>query len=455
MTKPTHAIVIGGSMAGLLTARVLSDYFDRVTLFERDVMGDAPESRKGQPQTHHLHALLANGSQIMADLFPGLLDELAAEGATISDWAESMRWYCLGGYRVPFTYGRRAVTMTRPLLEWRIRRRVAAIANITLRGGCGVAGLETTADRARVTGVRLASAGDAGEPIGADLVVDTSGRGSAAPRWLAALGYPAPPESQVRVNLAYASRAFRRAPDDPLASKWLLVTPEAPRERRGGAAAPVEGGRWVVTLGGWYGDHPPTDAEGFLAFARSLAAPDIADLIARSEPLGEIYAYKFPANLWRHYERLARFPEGYLVLGDAVCSFNPIYGQGMTSAAMQAAALGALLAERGGRIDRIARPFFRRAAQVIATPWQLAVGEDFRWPEASGPRPLGAGLLHRYVDLINRASHADPVVCQAFLDVMNLLAPPASLFAPRVLLRALRHGRRADPAPVRSRAALP
>lgn len=442
MAKAGHAIVIGGSLAGLLAARTLGEHFSQVTLIERDAMHDEPESRKGQPQTRHIHALLASGTAQLARMFPDLLDDLAAGGALVGDMAERMRWFTQGGYRQAFLYGRHGVMVSRPFLEWHVRRRVTALPNVTVRDQTSVAGLEATADGARVSGVRLANPGE-GQPaiIAADLVLDATGRGSALPRWLIALGYEAPPESEVKVNVGYATRFFRRDPADPLALSWMMITPDAPRERRSGFAFPMEGDRWVVTLGGWFGDYPPTDEEGFLAHARSLPCQDVADIIARSEPLTEIRPYRFPANQRRHYERLARFPEGMLALGDALCSFNPIYGQGMTSAALQAGALDALLAERGGDLDGIAMPFFKRAAKVIDIPWQLAVGEDFRFPEADGPRPPAAGLIHRYVDLVNRASHHDPVVCAAFLDVMNLLKPPASLFAPPVLLRTLRYGR--------------
>ena len=439
-----HAVVIGGSMAGLLTARVLSEQFAQVTVVERDEFTDTPEPRKGQPHIHHIHGLLASGTQLLHQLFPGLLDELTAEGAFVGDMGESMRWYCYGGYRIPITYGMKGITMSRPFLEWRVRRRVAGLPNVTLRGGRAAVGLEATADCARVTGVRLADEDGGEERLQADLVVDASGRGSASPRWLAAIGYQPPPESQVRINLGYATRILWRAPDDPLGHRWIMVTPEAPREQRTGLAFPIERGRWIVTLGGWYGDHPPTDELGFLAFARSLPAPDIADLLVQCAPLSGIRTYKFAANLRRHYERVNRFPEGYLVLGDAFCSFNPIYGQGMTSAAMQARTLAELLAEqRASGLEGLARAFFQRAAKVIDIPWQLAVGEDFRWPQAEGPRPAGVDMVNRYVELIHRASHHDPVVCQAFLDVMNLLQPLASLFSPPILSRAIRYGQEA------------
>jgi 2-polyprenyl-6-methoxyphenol hydroxylase-like FAD-dependent oxidoreductase len=255
----------------------------------------------------------------------------------------------------------------------------------------------------------------------------------------------------VRVDVGYATRTFRRDPADPRGRTWTLFTPEGPRETRFGGLFPIEGDRWIVSMGGWAGDHCPTDDAGFLAYARSLPAPEIAEIVARAEPLSPIVAYKFSSSLRRHYERLREFPEGYLVLGDAICSFNPTYGQGMTSAAMQAQALDALLTGsldaaqrlRRGRLDGIAPRFFARAAKVVDTPWQLAVGEDFRFPQTSGPKPAGVDLLNRYVAMVHRATHSDAEVTRAFLLVMSLLAPPASLMAPRILLRVLRAATRA------------
>jgi 2-polyprenyl-6-methoxyphenol hydroxylase-like FAD-dependent oxidoreductase len=449
MEQDTHAIVIGGSMAGLLAARVLSDHFTHVTIVERDPLRNTLEARKGQPQVRHLHALLGSGSQLLERFFPGLLDELSAGGAVVTDAGEAMRWYCLGGYRTRLTYGRKTVLASRTFLERCIRQRVASLPAVSFRDGCAVEGLAASPDRARITGVYLRPPGGEPELLQADLVIDASGRGAAAPRWLETLGYQAPPEQSVRVNVGYATQTLRRDPDDPVGNFWYFITPEAPAERRIGAVLPVDGERWIVTLGGWFGDHPPTDEAGFLSFARSLSAPDVADLIARCEPLDAIIPHRFPSSLWRHYEQLSSFPEGFLVLGDAICSFNPIYGQGMTSAAMQADVLDQILRGRAqGQWRGIARPYFQRVARVIAIPWQLAVGEDFRWPEAEGVKPAGAALVHRYTDMINRASHYDPVVGRAFLDVLNLLKPPTSLFAPKILLRAMHYGRRRTPASV-------
>jgi 2-polyprenyl-6-methoxyphenol hydroxylase-like FAD-dependent oxidoreductase len=223
----------------------------------------------------------------------------------------------------------------------------------------------------------------------------------------------------------------------------VIIAPQPPHHKRGGFVFPIEQDRWVVSLGGWLGDYPPTHEEGFLAFARSLAAPDIYNLIARLEPLSEIMPYRYSSSLRRHYEKLVRFPVGYLVAGDAICSFNPVYGQGMTSAAMQAAALDHTLCAQPDRAT-LAKSFFKEAAKVVDIPWQLAAGEDFQFPETVGPKPPGTEFVNAYVSRVHRATHNDPVVYRAFLEVMNLLKPPASLFHPRIVWRVLRHKQRAQ-----------
>ncbi|MFZ0546503.1 MAG: FAD-dependent monooxygenase [Candidatus Promineifilaceae bacterium] len=434
-----HAIVMGGSMAGLLAARVLSNHFAQVTILERDPVADRPEPRKGQPQARHLHGLLATGLQLITRYLPDLPQALAANGAIVTDFAESMRWYTYGGYRKRFNMGVEAAMMSRPLLEYLVRERVTGLPNVTLRDNSAVQQVMTTPDKDRITGVVLAQRDQGGEPVTleADLVVDSTGRGSRTPRLLEELGYDAPPESIVKIDVGYATRLFRRNPADPRGKNWFLITPEAPKESRFGGLFPIEGDRWICSMGGWLGDHAPLDGDNFLAFARSMPAPDIYDIISQAEPISDVIPHKFPHSLRRHYEKLDRFPEGFLVLGDAISSFNPTYGQGMTSAALQAAELDGLLAEKTSQ-EGIARAFFRRAAKVIDIPWQLAVGEDFRFPQTTGPKPAGTDFINRYVARVHRATLHDEVVGEAFLKVMNLMAPPPSLFHPRIVWRVLR-----------------
>ncbi len=438
-----HAIVIGGSMAGMLAARVLSDYFDRVTLIERDQLPDGAESRKGVPQGRHTHAILARGATILTEFFPDLRPSLIEGGAVPGDMGEA-RWYQYGGYKINFHSGMEGITMSRPFLDMHIRQRVLARPNVECRDGCAVDELVTDHTQKRVLGVRLRQHGElTAETLYADLVVDASGRGSAAPRWLERLGYGRPPETSVKINVGYATRIYRRDPTDPLANTLFLISPIPPHEKRMAVMFPIEGDRWIATLGGWCGDHAPDDEAGFNEYVRSLAAPDIYELIRRSEPLSDIMLHKFPANLRHHYERMRAFPDGLLVIGDAICSFNPIYGQGMTSSALQAQVLDRCLRERQtGDLNDMWRGFFREVANVVDIPWQLAAGEDFRYPEVEGVRPRGTALINAYVAQVHRAVHHDPVVFLAFLKVMNLIEPPTSLFHPNIVRRVLVHSLR-------------
>jgi 2-polyprenyl-6-methoxyphenol hydroxylase-like FAD-dependent oxidoreductase len=433
ITHAKHALVIGGSVAGLFAARVLSDNFEQVTILERDPVRDVPESRKGQPQTVHLHGLLAQGLDIIKRFFPGIEDSLLDGGALLGDIAEKIRWHQFGGYKIQFPSRLIGITMSRPFLEWHIRQRVLALPNVTLRSACAVQGLLTTPDQKQVTGVQLIDrlSGDQTQSLAADLVIDASGRGSSAPKWLEELGYAKPPEEEVKIKFGYATRIYRRDPQDQFS---VMISAEPPTGKRGTYLFPIEGDRWIVTAGGYLGDYPPTDEAGFLEFVRGLAAPDIYNIISRAEPLSEIHAYKYPASLRRHYEMLRSFPEGYLVLGDAIASFNPIYGQGMTSAAMQAQALDDILKKRSS-LQGFWRPFFQQAAKVVNIPWQLAVGEDFRYPETEGRKSILTDILNRYVLRVHTATHYDSVVYAQFLRVMNLMDPPMSLFSPKIIWR--------------------
>ncbi len=425
------AVVIGGSMVGLLTARVLSNHYGQVILLERDKIND-------QPQTRHLHALLTKGLETMLAYFPTLVDELTDGGAIITDIGQALRWHAFGGYRGQFPSGMMGALMSRPFLEWQIRRQVVALPNVQMIDECAVEGLVWNGDRSRVTGVTMQRRnGDQGvTTLTADLVVDASGRASASPKWLAAGGYAQPTESFVKVNVGYATRTYRRKPGDLEGAEFLIIAADPPHGKRTGLFLPMEGDRWGCTLGGWSGDHPPLDEAGFMAFAESLPAPDLHTILKRLEPLSESIPHKFPGSLRRHYEKLKRFPEGYLVLGDAICSFNPVYGQGMTSAMLQAAALDQLLSGRPA-LTGLWRDFFKTAAQVVEIPWQSAVGEDFRYPETEGKKPAGIALLNAYVPKVHQATHDDPTVYAAFLKVINLMATPMSLFHPNILWRVL------------------
>ena len=434
-----HAVVIGCSLAGLFAARVLSDHFERVTIIERDPVNDHPESRKGQPQTRHLHGLLAEGFRIMKGFFPDLEQELAKGGAIITDMGEAIRWYHFDGYKTQFTSGLVAVSVSRTFLEWHVRRSVMALPNVTIQSACTVRGLVANDEQTQILGIQVMTGNDRtdGTTVNADLVVDTGGRGSSAGKWLDRLGFGCPQEEEIKVGVGYATRLYRRKPNDLVGAQLVMISPTPPNQKHMTFLFPVEDDRWIVAAGGWFGEHPPTDEARYLEFIRGLPVSDIYDVISQAEPLSDIFTYKFPSSLRRRYEKLSRFPERYLVLGDAVASFNPIYGQGMTSAAMQAKVLDALLRQQD-TLTGLWKPFFQRVAKVVDIPWQMAAGEDFRYPETVGNKPVATDFINAYLSKVHRATQHDTVVYSQFLKVMNLMAPPTSLMHPKIVWRVMR-----------------
>ena len=435
-----HALVIGSSMAGLFAARVLSDHFEQVTLLERDAVEDQPESRRAQPQTRHLHGVLTRGLLIIQELFPGLDKTLVEGGAIIDDAGEAMRWYQFDGFKVQGPTGIHGILVSRPFLEWHIRRRVLSLPNVSLKPSCSVSEPILSADKKSIVGVKVGpqEKGGTGESLSADLTIDASGRGSSTPVWLKRLGFDPPIEREVKVRVGYSTRLYERHPDHLKGARLLMISPTPPVGKRLTYLFPIEADRWIVTAGGWAGDYPPSDEQGFLEFIRTLPVPDIYNILTKAKPLSDIITYRFPSSLRRHYENVKNFPSGYLVMGDAIASFNPVYGQGMSSAAMQAQVLKDELGRE--RTNGMWQSYFRNIAAVIEQPWKVSVGEDFRYPETEGEKPIAINLINTYVAMIHRATQKDPMVHKQFLKVMNLINSPASLMHPRIFWRVMRHG---------------
>lgn len=441
MTRPAHrrhAVVVGGSMAGLLAARVLADNFDRVTVLERDRLPEGPDARKGTPQARHIHVLLTAGRRALENLFPGLMSELVAAGAEDYDAIGDVEWLSAAGPMARFSSEVRQLGASRDLIEWGVRRRVLGDPRVTVRQGVDVSAVRLDAAGRRVVGLTISDRTTAAtEELAADLVVDAAGRGSRTPQWLQSLGFPAPRETTIDGFLGYASRMVR--PPANLTRDWkgLYVQCAPPVRKRGGVIATVEGGRWVVTLAGGGKDYPPTDEEGFRAFARSLADPRFAEAYESSEPLTDIVGTKTTVNRVRHYEELTQRPEGLLVIGDAACAFNPVYGQGMSAAAVGATLLHDCLTERTHSPDGLAADFQKRLARANTRPWLLATGEDYRYREAEGP-PAGrvTRLMHRYLDRVFAVATRVPSVRVRLTEVIHLVRPPESLFHPGVMARA-------------------
>ena len=435
-----HALVIGASVAGLVAARALADSYERVTVIDRDILPRDPQPRRGTPQSRQAHALLTRGRAALDELFPGFSDEMIAAGGVPGDSQGDFRWY-LDGYPLrPTKSGLTAIALSRPAVEHLIRARVAALPGIDIIDSTEVLGLLTD-DSLRVTGVQVRgrTPGVAESAIAADLVVDATGRGSRARRWIEDLGYPTPVRSEVRIDVAYVSRHYRGDPQR-LDGRLGAYALQYPGQLRGGSVLRQEGDRFIVTLAGLLGEDPPTGDAEMLAFAESLPTADIAEVIRSAKPLDEPVKMRYPASVRNRYENLDRYLDGFLVVGDALCSFNPVYAQGMTVAALEALLLRKLLAD--GTRD-LPRRFFRAAAKLINIPWSLAVGGDLRFPQVEGARRPTDRLINKYLARYRAAASVDARLGTTFLRVGNLLDPPARLLSPGHVIRVLRSAKKA------------
>jgi 2-polyprenyl-6-methoxyphenol hydroxylase-like FAD-dependent oxidoreductase len=444
MRRPDgHAVVLGGGIAGLLAARVLADAYERVTVVERDTLPPAGEGRRGVPQGRHTHLLMPRGMEVVEGMFPGFADDLVAAGGVRVEPLADFRLQVNGHVLRQAPAGATAVQASRPFLEGAVRDRVLRLAGVDVVTGCDAVGLVAGDTPGTVNGARIVrrAPGSAGETLAADLVVDAMGRGGRTPTWLADLGYPGPPEDEFPVDVGYATRCLRLEASDSRRLEAAVGVGAVPGRPRGMMMLEVEGGRRMLTLLGVGPSHrPPTDPDAFLAFAATVAPPDVLAAIGRAESIGRISAYRYPSYLRRHYQRLRRFPDGLLVTGDALCSFSPVYAQGMTVAALEAEALRRCLeAGPGG----LARRFFRATSRIVADPWRAAVASDLALPEVAGRRGVAVRLQNAYLErVLAAAEHDDAVACQ-FMRVTGMLDPPARLFRPSVLRRVLGGGPRA------------
>jgi 2-polyprenyl-6-methoxyphenol hydroxylase-like FAD-dependent oxidoreductase len=445
-TNTDQAVVLGGSMAGLLAARVLSERFQRVVVIERDALPPAGQHRRGVPHDRHVHALHPRGLEILNELFPGFSTTLAASGAVLCDILGDTRWQLSGSQLRRARTGLAALFSSRPFLEGHIRAMVQQLPGVRFLQESSICGLTVTPDKRVVAGVQVRGPDGLSSQVAGGLVVDATGRGSRTPAWLAELGYSRPAEERVEIGLGYATRLYRLQPG-ALGGDQAILTAGTLANSRAGALAVTEGGRHILTVAGICGDFPPTDPAGFDEFVAGLPMPDIAKAIAGADPLDDPVPFRFPASVRRRYERLAAFPAGLLVIGDAVCSFNPIYGQGMTVAAAEAMTLRALLA-RDALPD--ARRYFRAIAAAIDVPWDIAVSADLAFPQVPGKRSAKVRLVNAYLPRLHAAAAHDEALAASMIRVIGLKDRPEGLLRPDRVLRVLRgnlvNGKRPSPA---------
>jgi 2-polyprenyl-6-methoxyphenol hydroxylase-like FAD-dependent oxidoreductase len=434
-----QAVVVGAGMAGLTAARSLADFFERVIILENDALPNEAAHRPGTPQSRHLHGLLAGGLQALSRLFPGFEDSLSRTGAVRLRMGYDYRLERPGYDPFPQRdLGVSVFSMTRPLLEFTVRKRLGEFRNIELRESCRAQEFIPAPDNGAVTAVRCRNSDRGSETLPADLVIDASGHGGLTLTLLRSMGWPLPEETSIGVDIGYATAVFDVPEDAPPDWMGAATLPSYPDNKRAGLILPVESKLWILTLGGRYDEKPPADWDGFLTFARRLRTPTVHNAIRRAKPSSEIAQFGFKASCWRHFERLEKFPRALLPFGDAICRFNPIYGQGMSVAALEAVALHRLLTARSAESDgdeKLAREFFAEAEKLIDTPWSAAAIPDFIDPRTEGQRPSDFENSLKFSAALLKLAAEDAAVHKLFIEVQSLLKPRSAYRDPELVRR--------------------
>ena len=437
----SHAVVIGAGMGGLAAAAALSGHFERVTVLDRDSLPQAPSHRSGTPQSRHLHVLLAGGLQAFCELLPGFEDDLVRAGAIPLRGGLDVRTERPGFDPFPARdVNIRLYAISRPLLEFTVRERLREKKNVEIRSSVRVIEIVPSADASRATGIRFVDEGGEAGLLNSDLVIDSSGRGMPTIAFLQTTGRKEPQETQIGVNVGYTTARYRIPRDRSSTWKAVLHIGEAPATSRGALLYPMEEDQWILALGGRGDEKPPGDEAGFLNWARLLRTPTIFDAISGAERIGELVRYSFPKSVRRHFARLPTFPSGLLPLGDAICVFNPIYGQGMSVAAQEAVLLRRLLGQSSTAADlsaQLAADFFTEVETILETPWAMAALPDLVYPSATGDRPKDFAQTLQFGAAVTRLAAREPDVHKVMLEVANLLRPRSAYREPDLMRRVL------------------
>jgi 2-polyprenyl-6-methoxyphenol hydroxylase-like FAD-dependent oxidoreductase len=442
--KTNHVVVIGGGIGGMCAARVLSDRFERVTLVERDELPEGATHRKGVPQSHHPHGLLDRGRRELSALFPGLDDSIRERGGHDMDAGLELATLNPEGWATRRRSGHQMLFASRLLIESVIRDRVKKDPRINFVQGTEVTALLFTPGATpRVTGVEIRKVGDRSvSRLQADLVVDCSGRSSRASAWLVGLGYPEVELEVVDAQAGYSTGWYQMPPADRRPANWwwkgIFLNPSAKPKRDEdyyfALILPIEGDRFLLTLASWGGRTLPADHKSFAALCGRLRSPIVAEALAISKPISAIYHRKGMQNVWKHYEQW-RGPAGFVSMADAVCGFNPVYAQGMTSAAVCSRILGTVAGEMDPGDSIFPATFYQRQAEFVRQPWDLSVARD---RQALGQSDGSAGAMGGEVwDRVMREGAGVPVIADAVFDVINLNRTAQSLRADSEFLAAV------------------
>jgi 2-polyprenyl-6-methoxyphenol hydroxylase-like FAD-dependent oxidoreductase len=434
-----RAVVIGAGMGGLSAAGALAKYFERVDILERDRLTASAVSRSGTSQDRHPHGLLAGGLRALDEIFPGYKRDLAAAGAVPVRFARDVQLERPDvGVLPKRDFGIQLLCATRPLIELVLRRLAEAVVNITLRPASRVTGIVPAAGGDGVRGIRFVNGSERSETLDADLVVDASGRGAPTLTLLDALGWDRPQMTEIGVDISYATVVVEIPPNATTEWKAVLTLPDPPHVALHSVLVPTEDGRWIIAIADDSATAWIETWDAFLEASRSLITRTIYYALRYAKPPEGIRHYRFPVSTWKHFERLPRLPRGVLPVADALCRFNPIHGQGMSSAAKQAHLLEDVLHRAADEPDPIAAlqsGFNSEVASVLETPWIMSTSADLAFPQTRGERPDNFAEAREFEAALFRAAVADPVVHRAMIEVAHLLQPQSRLQEPDIIRR--------------------
>ncbi|WP_270573449.1 FAD-dependent oxidoreductase [Bacillus glycinifermentans] len=435
------AVVIGGGIAGKLAAKALSHFFQQVIIVEADQEYKEKAPRKRVPQSHHPHVLLKRGEEAIEMLFPGIMSQLIEDGSIITDFTNDLKWHHFGYWKERFSGDFPMVQQSRPMFEWHLQRRVEEVPNITTLYETKVEQLLVNKHDHTVLGVRVRflKTGLA-EELAAGLVVDASGSASKSTDWLRALDIKVK-EEKAKIQLFYATRFYSHQKQEHLEWHNLLISPSFPDNPYGAYIQTLEENRFSVTFSGYANASPPQTDDEFISYAKRLPVPDVLQFLEGAEPLSDIKIYRVPAQVRRRFDQAKNMPEGFCIIGDAHCRFDPLFGQGISVAAMQALELQASLSRAKKACKGFSQRFHKRISTIIDVPWEMATTEALRHPEIKGERTFVQPFKQWYCKKVYELSASDPEIYIRLVRVMNLIRSPLHLFHPKVLFPILTHQR--------------
>ncbi|WP_026567568.1 NAD(P)/FAD-dependent oxidoreductase [Bacillus sp. UNC41MFS5] len=441
MSQFERAIIIGGGISGKLAARVVSDFFKEVIIIERDHEPQGPFPREGAPQGEHLHALLFAGEYGLEALFPGITKKFHSSGAVKINSTQELAWFHHGVWKLRFNGDYTTTLQTRPHLEWNIEQYIKGISNVKILYNHTVQNYVYNEEENRIMGVDIIDNSGSEKNFSANLVIDASGVSSLSSRWLKKRGVTIP-EQKVKIGLSYISKSFQLPENDERDWAIKIVYPNPPHEKIGGTISKVEGNRYIVTLNGYHNEVNEKEVvkndNGFMELTKKLPKLDIYHEIKDAAPLSRTSIYRVPHIVWRRFDKVKSLPDGLLLIGDTVCRINPVFGQGMSIAILEALELQELFQNERHDLLKITSNFHKQAAKIIAPIWNMVITEDFRYPETIGEKPVGLSIQQWYAKKIFLLSSENQDIYNSFVKVMNLVRPMTILMHPRIIKRVLK-----------------